>query len=182
MDHEDFCPWTALFMFYMGLLYLFYTALMGLWTKKTYMSLGIMGSADWTSACALTLKTHVSAALGAGYPAPTGFPLARLTGNKWSNTQRKTTKVAKKPISVPSNAHPLVQQVFVLLDKTGMTYQELADRAKISPRLLERWRGNVQPQIGNLEKVLNALGYNIVIYRDHNGWWIRFFIARHWFW
>jgi transcriptional regulator with XRE-family HTH domain len=77
--------------------------------------------------------------------------------------------VAKKPISVPSNAHPLVQQVFVLLDKTGMTYQELADRAKISPRLLERWRGNVQPQIGNLEKVLNALGYNIVIYRNHNG-------------
>lgn len=29
MDNEDFCPWTALFMFYMGLLYLFYTALMG---------------------------------------------------------------------------------------------------------------------------------------------------------
>ena len=73
----------------------------------------------------------------------------------------------RKNKTIPSKAHPLVQQIFVMMNEQGRTYQELADKAGVKPRVLERWRLNVMPQLHTLELVLGALGANLVIFKDH---------------
>ena len=73
----------------------------------------------------------------------------------------------RKNKSIPLKAHPLVQQIFMLMNEQGKTYQELADKAGVKPRVLERWRLNVMPQLHTLELVLGALGAKLTIYKEH---------------
>lgn len=73
----------------------------------------------------------------------------------------------RKNKSIPLKAHPLVQQIFMLMNEQGRTYQELADKAGVKPRVLERWRLNVMPQLHTLELVLGALGAKLTINKEN---------------
>jgi transcriptional regulator with XRE-family HTH domain len=73
----------------------------------------------------------------------------------------------RKNKTIPTKAHPLVQQIFMLMNEQGRTYQELADKAGVKPRVLERWRLNVMPQLHTLELVLGALGARLTINKEN---------------
>ena len=76
-------------------------------------------------------------------------------------------KTKRKPLkTIPINAHKLVQGVFSAMNEQNMTYDELAEKAGVSRKILERWRLNSTPQLATLERVLKALGLQLVIYND----------------
>lgn len=60
-----------------------------------------------------------------------------------------------------SGVHPFVR---FISDKNQTTYQELARRAGVHYNTIQRWRhkGN-SPSLGDIEAVLNAMGYELVI-------------------
>lgn len=60
-----------------------------------------------------------------------------------------------------SGCNPLVK--FVHENIGDMTYKELAKKAGIHVVSLQRWRYNgVSPLLGDIEAVINAMGYDLV--------------------
>lgn len=70
-----------------------------------------------------------------------------------------------KPKTIPENAHPLVQSIFDEMNNQKMTYIQLADKAGISFKILERWRTGVTPQLQTLAVVLTALNLTLTVVR-----------------
>ena len=64
----------------------------------------------------------------------------------------------------------IVQFVFRQIEKSGMQNRELCESAKITKALLCKWRNNgVCPRVDTLERVLNALGYELAIKKKEAG-------------
>lgn len=73
------------------------------------------------------------------------------------------SKFKKK--TIPEKAHPLVQSIFDEMNNQKMTYIQLADKAGISFKILERWRTGVTPQLQTLAVVLTALNLTLTVVR-----------------
>ena len=65
-------------------------------------------------------------------------------------------------LSIPSNCHPLVRQLFEIANRERATMKEIAGRAGMVPyQTLSNWRYGSSPQLQNFEAALNALGYKL---------------------
>ena len=65
-----------------------------------------------------------------------------------------------KPTPVP---YPLVGEFFRLMVEKGLSAEEVSRRSGVSNAGISSWRTRTQPMVGNLEAVLNVLGYELHI-------------------
>ena len=63
--------------------------------------------------------------------------------------------------TIPSRAHPLVQEVFKEMIRQNMTYDELSDKSGVSKKVIERWRLATEPQLTTLQLVMGVLGMKL---------------------
>lgn len=60
-----------------------------------------------------------------------------------------------------SGVHPFVR---FISENNKMTYQELAKKSGLHYATIQRWRHHgTTPLIGDIEAVLNAMGYDLII-------------------
>lgn len=58
--------------------------------------------------------------------------------------------------------HPIIQQLFELIDADPRTYREISRLAGINHRALGTWKsGRNRPRLMMVEAVLNVLGYEL---------------------
>jgi transcriptional regulator with XRE-family HTH domain len=63
---------------------------------------------------------------------------------------------------VPRTAHPLIQRVFERANELKLNYDAIAEASGVDEKTIMRWKQNVEPGVGSLEAVLNALGMELV--------------------
>ena len=68
-----------------------------------------------------------------------------------------------RKLTVPGAAHPLVRQLFMLMNDQQMGQLDLAERTGINKNTLKDWRVRTVPAVDNLEACLNVLGYQLKI-------------------
>ena len=66
-------------------------------------------------------------------------------------------------IPPPLNRNPLIKRLVDLMNQAGADSQELARQAGVSLGTINAWRTRTNPNITNLEAVLNVLGYELAI-------------------
>lgn len=72
-----------------------------------------------------------------------------------------------RPKTIPDNAHPVVRAIFMRMNELNLSYIQVARRADIHPKVLERWRNAAEPKMETLEKVLTALGLTLTVEKDN---------------
>jgi lambda repressor-like predicted transcriptional regulator len=65
----------------------------------------------------------------------------------------------------PNGTHELVKILFNEIDRQGITYKALSEKAGVSTGSLKSWQNRVQPELILLEACLNALGLKITVER-----------------
>ena len=70
--------------------------------------------------------------------------------------------------TIPLKAHHVVQAIFEEMNQQKMSYIQLADKAGISFKILERWRTGVTPQLQTLALVLSALDLTLVVMKERH--------------
>ena len=68
-----------------------------------------------------------------------------------------------KGIPPPINTHPLVVRLVELMNENEVDTIDLCESAGVSHTSIHSWRIKSNPNIANLEAVLNVLGYGLVI-------------------
>lgn len=66
----------------------------------------------------------------------------------------------KKP---PTNCHPLVREMFELMELRAVTHRDLMRRAGLGSRTLDYWKKVSSPRVTNLEAALNTIGFRLAI-------------------
>lgn len=67
--------------------------------------------------------------------------------------------------TTPGVAHPIIARVFAEMQGQQITYEALAGQAELSMQTLFMWKKGRDARLQNIEAVLNALGYRLVIDR-----------------
>ena len=68
-------------------------------------------------------------------------------------------------LPLPRNTNPLIVRLVELINESGTDSHELCRRAGLGTGTIHAWRNQTNPNISNLEAVLNALGYELTIQR-----------------
>lgn len=64
--------------------------------------------------------------------------------------------------------HPFVRWIWRRINLDEWSQEDLAKRSGVSSSALRKWRrGERNPRIGELEAVINTLGYRLVIKEDN---------------
>jgi hypothetical protein len=66
-------------------------------------------------------------------------------------------------IPIPPHAHPLVRQMFEIINADRLTIAEATSGAGPAPYTVSRWRYDHNPSIQDFEAVLNRMGYELAI-------------------
>lgn len=66
-------------------------------------------------------------------------------------------------LSVPTTAHPLVQELFNAMNRDKVAMRDLAARAGMDFQTISAWRYVSNPTLPMFEAALNALGYRLKI-------------------
>jgi hypothetical protein len=61
------------------------------------------------------------------------------------------------------NLHPLVQELYRLVDATGLPQSAIAARAGYNSRILTEWKRRDTPMLAAFDNVLQALGKKLAI-------------------
>lgn len=72
---------------------------------------------------------------------------------------------AQRDLLVPENASPLIRQLFELLNRRKITIASVARKSGVQVSTICDWRSRRSPTVANLQAVLNAIGYELVIGR-----------------
>lgn len=60
--------------------------------------------------------------------------------------------------------HPFIRFIFRKINEDLWNQEDLAKKSGVSSSAMRKWRNGARnPRIGELEAVINALGYNLVI-------------------
>ena len=73
-------------------------------------------------------------------------------------TPRKTRKMSAR-----KNAHPIIHQTIGIFNESTYTTEVALSKAGVSKNILNSWARGANATIGNLEAVLNVLGYRLAI-------------------
>ena len=68
-------------------------------------------------------------------------------------------------IPTPVNTNPLIVQLVELMNETEIDSYEVCRQAGVSTASIHAWRTKSNPNITNLEAVLNVLGHKLAIVR-----------------
>lgn len=68
-----------------------------------------------------------------------------------------------KPISLPTNCHPLVRRLYALANEQQCSILQLAKMAGTHPSTIFGWAHNYSPSFTILEACFNYLGYDITV-------------------
>lgn len=68
-----------------------------------------------------------------------------------------------KTLSVPERAHPLVREMYELMNRERVGLNDLAWRSGNHKDTLSSWRRRGAPRVDMLEAALNVLGYRLSI-------------------
>ena len=63
---------------------------------------------------------------------------------------------------VPKTCHPLIRCVFERANELKLNYDTIAEASGVDEKTIMRWKQHVEPCVGSLEAVLNALGMELV--------------------
>lgn len=66
-------------------------------------------------------------------------------------------------LPIPAKAHPLVRQLFELMNARRLTVTEVAERAGSQPATISNWRYRNSPQLVEIEAALGAVGFELTI-------------------
>jgi DNA-binding phage protein len=77
--------------------------------------------------------------------------------------QSRRPFVMARPKSIPDNVHPVIRAIFQRMNELNLSYMQVARRADINPKILERWRKETDPKMSTLEKVLKAVGLTLTV-------------------
>lgn len=69
------------------------------------------------------------------------------------------------PLKVTDHAHPLVRQLTELMNKEGVTLDDVARRSGIHRGVIHKWRYRSNPNIAAFEAVANVLEYDLKLVR-----------------
>jgi transcriptional regulator with XRE-family HTH domain len=64
----------------------------------------------------------------------------------------------RERLLVPKSGHPLIQKLYRLMNKEGITLKEMCERTGISLSSIKGWRYGQSPGLDNLEACFNVLG------------------------
>jgi hypothetical protein len=82
--------------------------------------------------------------------------------NKTPRTREQRVLLSRARKSALANVSPLIQFVYHQVDFQRLTYRDVEKRAGLADNALSSWfRGLAEPRAGNLEAVLNVLGYRL---------------------
>lgn len=71
--------------------------------------------------------------------------------------------VAQRAVLVPEKGLPLVRELFGILNRHRLTITSVARRSGVNISTICDWRSRRSPTLVNIEAVLNACGYELVI-------------------
>lgn len=71
-----------------------------------------------------------------------------------------------RPHRIPPKTHPLVRETLGIMNEQRLTIKYVMARAGVHKSAFSDWRNRCFPHLGNLEAVLEVLGYEIVIQRS----------------
>lgn len=66
-------------------------------------------------------------------------------------------------LAVPTNAHPLVRELFEIMNEQHVAMRDAGKRAGVQFATISDWRYRANPSIVTLGAVLNVLGYELKI-------------------
>ena len=73
-----------------------------------------------------------------------------------------TRRYRRRPTEI-TNASPLVQKIFALVDAHQITLSDLAERSGVRKTTISGWQSKSNPTIDNAAGVVGVLGYSIVL-------------------
>jgi hypothetical protein len=68
-------------------------------------------------------------------------------------------------LKIPPKAHPLVRQLFELLNDQRVVISDIAEKSGVQAGTISDWRYRRSPTVVTFEAALNALGFELVIRR-----------------
>lgn len=69
-----------------------------------------------------------------------------------------------RPRATPKGCSPVMRRLFTLVDREGCGMQFVSERAGVAKDTISQWRrGLFAPKLANVEAVLAALGYELVV-------------------
>ncbi len=68
-------------------------------------------------------------------------------------------------LKIPAKAHPLVREMFELLNEQRMVISDIAEKSGVRAGTISDWRYRRSPTVVTFEAALNALGFELVIRR-----------------
>lgn len=68
-----------------------------------------------------------------------------------------------RKLSVPTNAHPLVRELFAQMNNQQIGLLDMAERAGVNKNTICGWRHRAAPDLINIEACFSVLGYRLTI-------------------
>jgi transcriptional regulator with XRE-family HTH domain len=69
-------------------------------------------------------------------------------------------------LPIPKRAHPLVRQLFELMNEKQVMITDVAEAAGVGRRAISEWRYRSSPSLASFEAALGALGYELKIVEE----------------
>lgn len=66
-------------------------------------------------------------------------------------------------VDVPDHAHPLVRQLFEIMQRERLGVLDMADKSGVNKNTLKDWRTRSVPTVANLDACLHVLGYRLTV-------------------
>lgn len=74
----------------------------------------------------------------------------------------RTRTLRYHPRKIPEHGHPLVRFIFEQMNKQQVTYREVEQRSGVAVPTMKQWQDRANPNLLNIEAVLNVLGYTLL--------------------
>lgn len=64
---------------------------------------------------------------------------------------------------VPERGHPIIRFMIEEINRQRRNYEELAETSGVARNFAHSWRRGADPKLTNIDAVLNALGYRLIV-------------------
>ena len=68
-----------------------------------------------------------------------------------------------RPVYIPQNVHPLVQRLFIEMNRQQIGILDLAERAGIGRDTINGWKKKSTPNLANLDACFGVLGMSLQV-------------------
>jgi len=71
-----------------------------------------------------------------------------------------------RPMLIPKNAHPLVRDLFVWMNKEQIGILDMAERSGVNKNTINDWKRRSMPSVANLDACYSVLGLRLTASRQ----------------